>query len=295
MAIGPTTAFSQLSDAIAALVAAAAPMLAAIRIGPNRHISGILWQQDLVITSDQALPAQDSYTLVLPAGVLTAARPARRNAAGNLTSLRLEASANPVQILMPAEPRVGALALALAADADAAPTARLTMIRKVSASGADHVATLDMASELVAEGGPVLDAAGGLLGMATIGAGGDATVIPHAAIARLLDPVHGQINGRRGWLGVALQPITVPEAMRATVGQGSGRMVVSLAPSGPADLAGLRPGDVLLSLDGHSISGAHALRAILGPERVGRQVEIRLLRDGLVETRHLTVAPQPAD
>jgi serine protease Do len=72
-------------------------------------------------------------------------------------------------------------------------------------------------------------------------------------------------------------------------------MVVSLAPSGPADLAGLRPGDVLLSLDGHSISGAHALRAILGPERVGRQVEIRLLRDGLVETRHLTVAPQPAD
>jgi PDZ domain len=295
MAIGPTTAFAQLSDAIAAQVAAAAPMLAAIRIGPNRHISGILWQQDLVITSDQALPAQDSYTLVLPAGVLTAARPARRSAAGNLASLRLEASANPVQILMPAEPRVGALALVLAADADAAPTARLTMIRKVLASGAEYVATLDMAPELVAEGSPVLDAAGGLLGMATIGAGGDATVIPHAAIARLLDPAPGQINGRRGWLGVALQPITVPEAMRATVGQGSGRMVVSLAPSGPADLAGLRPGDVLLSLDGHSISGAHALRAILGPERVGRQVEIRLLRDGVVESLHLTVAPQPAD
>ena len=81
--------FAQLSDAIAAQVAAAAPMLAAIRVGPNRHISGILWQQDLVITSDQALPAQDSYTLVLPGGVLTAARPARRNAAGNLVSLRL--------------------------------------------------------------------------------------------------------------------------------------------------------------------------------------------------------------
>jgi S1-C subfamily serine protease len=72
-------------------------------------------------------------------------------------------------------------------------------------------------------------------------------------------------------------------------------MVVSLAPSGPADLAGLRPGDVLLSLDGHSISGAHALRAFLGPERVGRQVEVRLLRDGQIETRHVTVAPQPTD
>jgi hypothetical protein len=37
------------------------------------------------------------------------------------------------------------------------------------------------------------------------------------------------------------------------------------------------------------------LRAFLGPECVGRQVEVRLMRDGQVETRQLTVAPQPAD
>ncbi|HME26737.1 MAG TPA: S1C family serine protease [Acetobacteraceae bacterium] len=295
MAIGLTTALAELSDAIATQVAAAARMLAAIRIGPNRHVSGILWQQDLVITSDQALPVQDSYTLVLPGGVLTAARPARRNAVGNLASLRLEGTANPVQIMLPAEPRVGALALALAADADAAPMVRLSVIHKLSANGSDLTLTLDMPANLVAEGGPVLDAAGALLGMATIGAGGEATVIPHASMTRMLDAAHAQINGRRGWLGVALQPITVPEAMRSAVGQASGRMVVSVAPSGPAELAGLRPGDILLSMDGHSISGAHALRAFLGPERVGRQVAVRLMRDGQVETRQLTIVPQPAD
>src|SRR5690242_11347367 len=131
MAVGPTAALAQFSEAIAAQVAAAAPMLAAIRIGPNRHISGILWQQDLVITSDQALPAQDTYTLVLPGSVLTAARPARRNAASNLASLRLEGSGHSVQILVPAEPRVGALALALGADAEAAPMARLTVIHRI--------------------------------------------------------------------------------------------------------------------------------------------------------------------
>jgi S1-C subfamily serine protease len=148
----------------------------------------------------------------------------------------------------------------------------------------------------VEEGGPVLDAAGALLGMATVGANGQATVIPHAALARMLDVSQGQaINGRRGWLGLALQPITVPDKMRSTVGQSSGRMVVSLAPSGPAQLAGLRPGDILLSLDGHSVSGAHALRAFLGPERVGRQVEVRLMREGQLETRQLTVAPQPSE
>ena len=294
MATGPTSTLTQLSDAIAAQVALAASMLAAIRIGPNRHISGILWQQNLVITSDQALPAQDSYTLVLPGGVLTAAWPARRNAAGNLASLRFEGTADPVRIPLPQEPRVGALALALGADADAAPTARLTVIHNVSVNGTDPTVTLDMPTDLMAEGGPVLDAAGGLLGMAIIGADGEATVIPYASIARMLDPAHAQINGRRGWLGVALQPITVPEAMRDAVGQASGRMVVSLAPSGPAELAGLRPGDILLSVDGHSISGTHALRAFLGPEQVGRQVDVRLLRDGQMETRKLTIAPQPA-
>src|SRR5262249_39790326 len=101
-------------------------MLAAIRVGPNRHVSGIVWQQDTVITADQALPAQDSFTLVLPGGILTAARPIRRNAMGNLAVLRLEGTANPARILQPAEPRVGALVLALGADADAAPLARLT-------------------------------------------------------------------------------------------------------------------------------------------------------------------------
>ena len=297
MAFGQTTLFAQLSEAIAGQVAAAAPLLAAIRVGPNRHVTGIVWQRDLVITSDQALPALDSFTLVLSGGILTAGRPARRNATSNLASLRLEASVHPAQVLPPAEPRVGALALALGADVDAAPMVRLAVIHKVNGSrgdNADRSLTLDMPASLVAEGGPVLDAAGGLLGMAIIGANNEATVIPHSAMVRLLE-TSPTPDGRRGWLGVALQPITVPDGMRGAVGQASGRMVVSLAPAGPADLAGLRPGDILLSLDGHSVTGAHALRAFLGPERVGRHVEVRLMRDGQVMTRQMTIAPQPTD
>src|SRR5579871_4060161 len=297
MAFGPMTTLAQLSESIAALVAAAAPLLTAIRVGPNRHITGIIWQQDLIITSDQALPAQESHTLVLPGGVLTAARPVRRNAAANLAALRPELPVSPVRITMPAEPRVGALALALTADTDAAPMARLTAIHRIflRPESGERSLTLDMPGNLVEEGGPVIDAAGALLGMATVGANEEATVIPSAVIARILEPANTQTqaNGRRGWLGVALQPITVPESMRSAVGQASGRMVVSVAPSGPAENAGLRPGDILLSLDGHSVSGAHALRAFLGPERVGRQVEIRLMRDGQVEMRKLKIAPQP--
>jgi putative serine protease PepD len=69
--------------------------------------------------------------------------------------------------------------------------------------------------------------------------------------------------------------------------------VVSITRGGPADRAGLRSGDVLLALDGSSTSGNHALRAFLAPERIGAEVEVRLMRDGLIHTTLLTIAAQP--
>ena len=70
-------------------------------------------------------------------------------------------------------------------------------------------------------------------------------------------------------------------------------MVVSVTKGGPADLAGLRVGDVLLALNGISASGPHALRAFLESERIGSTVEVRFLREAAVTTAHLTVAAQP--
>jgi S1-C subfamily serine protease len=70
-------------------------------------------------------------------------------------------------------------------------------------------------------------------------------------------------------------------------------MVVSITKGGPAELAGLRVGDVLLALNGTSASGPQALRAFLGPERIGSTVEVKVLRDGNVLTAHMTIAVQP--
>ena len=176
----------------------------------------------------------------------------------------------------------------------------------------------------------VLDAEGRLLGMTSVTSGGDASVVPHGVIARFVEaasapaaPGTSQMpqtmtlptvqpipqvavqvanrssrNGharpsadhRRGWLGVSLQPITVPEGLAHRAGQRTARQVVSITRGGPADMAGLRSGDVLLALDGSSTSGNHALRAFLAPERIGSQVQVRLMRDGLV---HTTVLASP--
>jgi S1-C subfamily serine protease len=327
---------SQLSESIAMLVANAAPSLTAIRIGANRYVTGFLWRRDLIVTTDQALPAAASYTIVLPTGALISGQPGARDPSHNLASVRLDVLV-PAALPEPARSAtIGALVLALGANFDGSPTVRLTTIHSFPRSpgaGSAAVITLDLAGERVSPGGMVLDAEGRLLGMTSASPGGDAMVVPHGVIARFVEaatatdgpeasaaPVSQTMalaaiqpipevagltqvarNGqqpapgslRRGWLGVSLQPITVPDNLAQRAGQHTARQVVSITRGGPADRAGLRSGDVLLALDGSSTTGNHALRAFLAPERVGSEVEVRLMRDGLIHTTILTVAAQP--
>lgn len=70
-------------------------------------------------------------------------------------------------------------------------------------------------------------------------------------------------------------------------------MVVNLASNGPAEQAGIRAGDILLSLDGQSINAPRTLRTFLSPDRIGRYVEVKLLREGTLETIRLAVSVQP--
>lgn len=301
MTVAILQGLGQMSDALAALVADAAPLMCAIRTGPNRHITGLSWRADLVITCDQPLPAQDSYTIVLPPGApLVAARPARRDPATNLASLEMDATAARPPIHGAGEPAVGALAMVLSAELDASPMARLALVRRVSATGPiGPTITLDLATGGM-EGGFVLDARGGLLGMLIPGPGGDALVVPYATIARFADPLSmagtapAQLTVEgRPWLGLALQPIQLPEVTRGVAGQKSGRLVVSLTPNGPADQAGVRLGDVLLAIDGKSVVGGSGLRAILGTEQIGTPVRVRLMRDGKLRSCSVVVAPHP--
>ncbi len=275
-------------------------MLAAIRTTPGRHISGIIWQPDLVITADQLLPARDGYTVVLAGGILVAARPAGRDTANNLAALRLETRAGAVAIRTAGPARVGAVALALGATAEANPIARLTVIHRVDSTrlGAMNGGTMDMLSldlppNTADDGGPVLDASGALLGMSASSATGQALVVSHTAIAAVLPPAIAVARGRRGWLGLSLQPIAVPESMRPIAQQDAGRMVVNLASNGPAEQAGIRAGDILLSLDGQSINAPRTLRTFLSPDRIGRYVQVKLLREGAWETVRLAVSMHP--
>jgi S1-C subfamily serine protease len=301
------------STSISQLVMSATPLVSAIRVGPNRHITGLVCPGDAILTTDQGLPALDSYTVVLSNRLLIGARPGRRDPRSNLAVLHLDMPWPAVGLEI-ASPAVGMLVVVLGADADASPTVRLTVIHRFIRTADGPAPVLDLPGDRIDEGGPVLDPNGRLVGLAALGPNGEAVAVPCEVISRMLTLNHAMPTPlappiaapassipapaspgapRRGWLGVALQPITVPEPLVARAGQGSGRMVVSITRGGPAEMAGMRVGDVLLALDGTSASGPHAMRAFLGGDRVGTTVEVRLLRDGNVVTTCVTVAIPP--
>ena len=220
----------QMSEALADRVAAATCVVA-VRAG-HRHLSGILWRPDQVVTSEQLLGERTEFT-VARGGTVAAAKLTGRDPGTNVALLRLDAPLLDVLPEAAAVPRVGSLALVLGTDAAGAPTGRLAMLHAVGAewhsqAGGRIDALLRLDVRLGAdEGGPVLTPRGKLLGMSTSGPRRRALVIPAATIERVLPALLADGHVARGWLGVGLQPVAVPESLRAAAGCDSGMMVIN--------------------------------------------------------------------
>lgn len=142
----------------------------------------------------------------------------------------------------------------------------------------------------------MLDAAGGgLLGISTIGPRRQVLVIPRVTVDQVLDPLLSKGRVDRGWLGLALQPVLVPEALQAEAGQPRGLMIMRVASDGPAAKAGTLAGDILVTIDGKGVSRPSMVTEHLGTESVGRSVEVRLIRAGKVIALSATVAARSSD
>jgi S1-C subfamily serine protease len=139
-------------------------------------------------------------------------------------------------------------------------------------------------------GGALVSAEGRVAGVMTSGLLRGATMaVPTETVRRVVDALlaHGRI--RRGFLGVGAQSVRLPESAAADAGQAAGLLVVSVEPGSPADQAGLLLGDTLLVLDGTPLESMEDLLAVLSGDRVGRPVEVRLLRGGALKSVQATI------
>lgn len=290
----------QFSNALATRAEIANSAVVAIRLAHGRHITGMVWGSDIVVASEQSLPQQDEFELVAPGGTVVGAKIAGRDASTNVAILRPA-----VPLASPAiaagETRTGAIALAIGADGAGGASARLGLVNLAGAEWhssrgglIDRRIVLDVRLASREEGGPVLDAAGGCLGMSTFGPRGQVIAIPTATIARVVPLLARDGRIARGWLGVALQAVAVPDALRETAEQSSGLMVMSVVEGGPAAQAGIVAGDIILSVDG---TPAHRFRKIarhFGSDSIGRKSDLRVIRSGAVITVQTTIAERNA-
>jgi S1-C subfamily serine protease len=291
---------AEFSNALAKRAENAKNAIVAVRLVHGRHITGTVWRSDVVVVSEQSLPRKENFELVAPGGSVVTARLAGRDPATNVAILRpAEPMAAPT--IATGEAHTGAVALAIGADGAGGASARLGLVNLAGAEWhssrgglIDRRIVLDLRLARREEGGPVFDAAGAYLGMSTFGPRGEVIVIPTATIERIVPLLLKDGRIARGWLGVALQPVAVPDALRETAGQSSGLMVMSVVENGPAAQAKIVAGDIVLSVDGTS---THRLRKIarhFGSDSIGRNVDLRIIRSGAVITVQSTIAERPA-
>jgi S1-C subfamily serine protease len=291
---------AQFSNALAARAELAKNAVVAIRLAHQRHLTGMVWRSDIVVASEQSLPNKDEFELVAAGGSIVTARMAGRDPATNVAILRpAEPIASPS--IAAGEARTGAVALAIGADGAGGVSARLGVVNLAgpewhSSRGGliDRRIVLDIGLAGREEGGPVFDTAGACIGMSTFGPRGQVIAIPTATIERIVPLLLKDGRIARGWLGVALQAVAVPDALRESAEQSSGLMVMSVVEGGPAAQAGIVAGDIILSVDGTSTRRFRKIARLFGSDSIGRKADIRLIRSGKVITVQTTIAERHA-
>ena len=289
----------QFSDALAARVESTKPTAVALRLAHERYVSGIVWRPDAIVASEQSLPRRDEFEVVIAGGAVTTAKVAGRDSSTNIAVLRVQEPLASSSITT-SEARAGAVVIAIGADGTGGASARLGVVNTAgpewhSSRGGliDRRIVLDVRLSRSEEGGPIFDAAGNCIGMSTFGPRGQVLVIPAATINRIVPTLLKDGRVARGWLGVTLQAVAVPDALRETVDQSSGLMVMSVAENGPAAQAGIVAGDIILSVDQTSTHRFRKIARYFGSESIGRKAELRVIRSGMVVAVKTTIAERP--
>ena len=292
-----------LSDDLAGAVERAARSTVAIHARRRIPSSGTAWRPGVIVAASHTIAREDEISLTLPDGRTAPATLAGRDETTDLAVLRTEAALTPVERADAGALRVGNLVLAVGRPGQSV-TASLGVLSAVGAEWRtwqggriDRFLRLDLSIYDGFSGGPLVEAGGRALGLNTSGlARGMALTIPGSTVDHVADLILSGGRLTRGYLGLASQPVRLPEGLRQGLNLGSdfGLVIVNVEPDGPADRAGVLLGDILVALDGAPVSEPADVLAALGPDRVGRPIAARLLRAGQPTEVTITVGSRPA-
>ncbi|MBF6300152.1 trypsin-like peptidase domain-containing protein [Nocardia amamiensis] len=131
-------------------------------------------------------------------------------------------------------------------------------------------------------GGALSDSAARVVGINTAVAGiGLGLAIPiNATTRRIIDALHREGRVRRAYLGLVGVPAPLPEPVAERTGQAAGVRIVEVIRGGPADEAGLRRGDLVLSVGRSEVRDAQGIQRQLFTDAIGAELPVTVLRNG---------------
>jgi serine protease Do len=159
----------------------------------------------------------------------------------------------------------------------------------------ENVVQTDAALNPGNSGGALVDGRGSVVGINTAVAGiGLGLAVPiNDATRRIVATLMTDGRVRRALLGVAVGPRPLPPRVAARLGRRDGLEVIEVVEDGPAARAGLHAEDLIVGLDGTPLGAADDLQRLMTAERIGRPLELQIVREGDVRT--LSVVPVELD
>jgi Do/DeqQ family serine protease len=148
-------------------------------------------------------------------------------------------------------------------------------------------ALISLSGELVGINSQILTPTGGNIGLGF--------AIPSNMARSVMDQLRTDGKVSRSKLGVTIQNVTADIAASLKLADVSGALVSGVEPGSPAARAGLRQGDVIVSVDGEKLADNNALRNRIAGTKPGSKVAVEVLRDGHRETLYATLTAQSAD
>jgi serine protease Do len=289
------------SKALEGLVEAAGKSVAAVPAASYRVASGVIFREDLIAVNNHTLRREGKIPVSLPDGTEEQTTILGRDPAVDVAILQLSgAKMTPPVVAARNSLRAGAMIAVVGRTLDAGLSASVGILGAVGGprrtwrgGSLTEFVRLDVSLYPSQAGAAVVNTQGELIGMATGAMSRHAGLaIPVETINRVTSELLKEGRVRRGYLGVSLQPVLIPQHLREKsprIGE-SGLMILSIEPDGGAHAAGLQLGDIIVAGNGERVEDTESLQGLLGGEAVGRALTLTLLRAGAVIETEVKIA-----
>jgi serine protease DegQ len=268
--------------------------------------SGVIVSPDgYILTNNHVVDDADDIEVGLADGRTVPAKIVGTDPETDLAVIRIAERKLPVMLLgHPEQAKVGDVVLAIGNPFGVGQTVTMGIISAVGRNNLhinhfENFIQTDAAINFGNSGGALVDTSGNLLGInsaiysQTGGSVGIGFAIPVTTAKNVLDEIvaHGQVV--RGWIGIESQDITPELANSFGLNRKTGAIIAGVVRGGPADKAGMRPGDILANVDGKQVASTTDMLNLIAQLAPGGKTRMTVIRKNREATVEVTVGKRP--